>query len=270
MRLWNRLLVGCAALLFLGLAAEAAHATSMHGCARSGSQGDVFNPGEVESGGLLFHNFSFHSPACKVDPDDLEIDIVGRDVTISGDITLTGRGWAKFYVSYEVTVIDPTVDPLINGASLALDASVHAPAGAVFASKRVIGERPDKPAGHRWNDHGWGHLGWGLLHKFPDHGRPGGKTLASLKTAEWDVNWGCLCDFGWDDFCSGEIEFDEKDFDPQESVKVIDAVWIKAFGRHSNVEFRSTTNHFSVVPEPATAAMLALGLFGLAIVGRHV
>jgi hypothetical protein len=225
----------------------------------------VFDRGEVESGGLLFSDFRFYSPGCSVNPGDLEIDIVGHSVEIKGPITLAGRGWAKFHVSYEVTA----VDPLINYASLELESSVHAPNAAVFATKRVIGERPDKPDGHPWRDHGRGPLGWGLLHKFDDDDDPKGKTLAFLKTAEWNVNLGRFCDLGWDDLCNGEIEFDEQSFDPQESIKVIDGVWIKALGRHSEVEFISSTNRFRVVPEPATAVLLTLGLLGLAIGGRR-
>jgi hypothetical protein len=268
MQLWNRLLTSCAAVLLLGFIAGAAHATSMGGCPGSGRQGDVFNLGEVESGGLLFHDFRFYSPACSVDPNDLEVDIVGRDVTITGDITLTDRHWAKFYLSYEVTVVDPDENLLINGASLELDSSFDAPRAAVFATKHLIGGRPDKPDEHPWRDHGRGPLGWGLLHELEGHGYLQSKTLAFLEAAEWSGQRGRFCNLGWDEFCSGEIEFDERSFDPQESVKVIDGVKIDA-QRGSQVEFVST-NSFSVVPEPATAAMLALGLFGLAFGGRRL
>jgi hypothetical protein len=263
MRLRNRLLTSCAAVLFLGLAAGAAHATSTGGCRGSGSQGDVFSLGEVESGGLLFHNFSFYSPACSVNPDDLDIEIVGRDVTIVGDITLTGRGWATFHVSYEVTA----VDPLINYASLELDSSVDDLDAAVFATKRVIGGRPDKPDGHPRTDHGRGPLGWGLLHKLEGDDDPKGKTLAFLKTVGWDMDRDLPCDPGLGWLCDGDFRFDERSFDPQESVKVIDGVSIKA-PRGSEAEF-SSTNRFRVVPEPATAVLLTLGLLGLAIGGRR-
>ena len=267
MRLWNRLLTGWVAVLLLGLVAGAAHATPTGGCGGSGSPYDAFGLGDVTSGNgqLLFSDFLFHSPSCSVNPNDLTITILDDGVEIAGPITLTGGGWAKFYVSYEVTAVDAFID----GASLALASSVDDPHGVVFATKRVIGERPEKPDGHPWNDHGWGHLGWGLLHQLegPDH--PHGKTLAFLETAEWDVDGGGLCNLGWGWLCNGEFRYDESSFDPQESVKVIDGAWIKALGKQSDVTFVSSTNRFSVVPEPAAGALLMLGLLGLAIGGHR-
>ena len=256
------------AVLFLGLVAGAAHATSTGGCAGSGSPYDAFGLGEVTSGNgqLLFSDFRFHSPSCSVDPDDLTITILDDGVEIAGPITVTGGGWAKFYVSYEVTA----VDGLIDGASLALAASVDDPYGVVFATKRVIGERPDMPDGQPWNDHGWGHQGWGLLHELEGHDDPHGKTLAFLKTAEWDSGGGLpLRPRLGAGSAKVRSSSTRRSFDPQESVKVIDGAWIKALGEQSGVTFVSSTNRFSVVPEPATGAMLMLGLLGLVIGGRR-
>jgi hypothetical protein len=272
MRLWNRLLTSCAAVLLLGLVAGAAHATSMGESPGRGSACGSLDWEDRQIGQLEFSNFQFFSPSCSVDPSELTItnldDEGGVGIEISGPITLTGGDWAKFYVSYEVTA----VDPIIDGASLRLDSSVQAPYASVFATKRVIGGRPDKPRWHPWNDHGWGHLGWGLFHGPGGGHHPGGKTLAFLKTAEWEMDGGRFCDFGWDWLCNGDFDFDfdEESFEPQESVKVIDAVWIKAVGSESGVTFVSSTNRFSVIPEPATGALLALGLLGLAIRGRSV
>jgi hypothetical protein len=263
MRLRNRFLTGFLTVLLLGLVAGAAQATSSNGC---GNWDDPFGLGEVTSGNgqLLFSDFRFHSPACSVDPDDLTITILDDGVEISGPITRIGPGWAKFYVSYEVTALNGPID----GASLALASSVDDPSGVIFATKRVIGDRPGMRAGHRRNDHGWGHQGWGQLHELGEPGDPHGKTLAFLKTAEWDVEEGSLCGEGWDWLCEGgdgEFRFDEASFEPQESLKVIDGAWIKALEEQSQVTFISSTNRFSVVPEPASGALLMLGLVGLAI-----
>jgi len=267
MRLWHRWLTGCIAVLLLGLVAGAAQATSTRGCGDSGSFYDPFDMGEVTSGNgkLVFSDFLFHSPSCSVDPDDLTITILDDGVEISGPITVTDRDWAKFYVSYEVTPIAS----LIVGASQELVSSVDDPSGVVFATKRVIGDRPEMLQGDPWKDHGWGHQGWGLLHGLGDSNPPHGKTLASLGTAVWEADGGFLCDLAWDWLCEGEILFDEESFDPQESLKVIDGAWIKALGRQSEVTFSSSTNRFSVVPEPATGALLILGLVGLAIGGNR-
>jgi hypothetical protein len=270
MRMWKRLLASCAAVLFLGLLAEAANATGMGrgGCPGSGLADDPFGLGEVTSGNgqLVFSNFRFHSPSCSVDPSDLVVTILEDGVEIAGPITLSGGGWAKFHVSYDVTA----VDPLINGASLALDSSIAAPSGVVFATKRVIGERPDKPEGHPWNDHGWGHLGLGLIGQLAGNDPPQDKTLAFLKTAEWDVEGGLLCEFSLSWLCSGEFRLDEQSFAAQDSVKVIDGVWVKGHGKHSIVTYYSSTNRYSVVPEPATGTLLMLGLLGLAVRRRRL
>ena len=262
--LWNRLLTGCVAVLLLGLVAGAAHATSTNGC--GGAPYDAFGLGEVTSGNgqLVFSDFRFHSPACSVDPDDLTITILDDGVEIAGPITVAGAGWAKFYVSYEVTAVAGFID----GASLALDSSIDDPSGVIFATKRVIGGRPEKLDGHPWNDHGWGHLGWGLLNDLQGPDDPHGKTLAFLKTAQWEVDGGSLCNLGWEWLCEGESLFDEESFDPQESLKVIDGAWIKALEKQSSVTFVSSTNRFSVVPEPAAGTLMMLGLLGLAI-GRY-
>jgi hypothetical protein len=270
MRLRGAWLVGGAATLLLCASGGAARATS------TSIDLDLVSPDQVyvSGNGLLeFSDFRVQGLGCHgVDPSDLELEILEDGVAIAGNLRVDGRGPDAFFVSYRVTALGPPID----GASLALDTFVDGDQHpTVFATKRLIGDFPEKPSGHPGNHHGWGHHGWGLLpgagssqhhdRDDPSQHQGGNKTLAFLKAAVWEPGGGCLPHWRW--VCEGD--FDEASFAPHDTIKVIDGLRLET-RRHAGITtFVSSTNRFSVVPEPDTAALLVLGLSGLAFAGRR-
>jgi hypothetical protein len=104
-------------------------------------------------------------------------------------------------------------------------------------------------------------------------GPNGFKTLAHLKTADWEFGGTGKddedCDFrpplglGRD----GAIRLVEAGFAARDSIKVVEGVTLTAFG--GSATWESSTNRFTVVPEPATAGMLLVGLALLAARARR-
>jgi hypothetical protein len=117
-----------------------------------------------------------------------------------------------------------------------------------------------------------GVLGWELLGQLEDHGDAGSKMLAFLESDAWNVYGSCLGGSGWDGPCDGQLPspFDEGIFDPHKGFEWIAGAWIQFFwDGEGGFGFPCRKKPFNVVPEPGTAALLGLGLFGLVVAARR-
>jgi len=211
------------------------------------------------NGQLEFSNFQFFSPFMTVDPSKVTATILADGIELSGPISAS-NGLKNFFVLYEVRALGAGIEE----ASLLLDSQVDADIfGVVFSTKQILGEVSGAPHdgwhGHENGSNDFG-FGRGLDHAFPSDRQ----TLAFLKTADWEI--------GRDDHCfrtplglgcDGAIRLVEAGFDPQQSIRVIDGVTLAAWD--GTATWESTTNRFSLVPEPGTASLMLLGLALLAL-----
>jgi hypothetical protein len=214
---------------------------------------DGLPAGPVVSGNgqLEFSNFQFFSPFMSVDPSEVTATILDDGIQLSGPISATD-GLKNFFVLYDVRSLGAP----IKRASLLLDSQVDADRfGLVLSTKQILGEVMGTPCfgGHDDKDDGGF---FGFDHSFPSDR----KTLAFLKTADWEIG----STFG-DCFRSphglgndGAIRLVEAGFDPQQSIRVVDGVTITA--TDGTATWESSTNRFTLVPEPGTASLMLLGL----------
>jgi hypothetical protein len=221
------------------------------------------NPVPSGNGQLEFSNFQFFSPFLSVAPSQVTATILADGIQLSGPIGSTS-GLKNFFVLYDVRALGPGID----GASLLLDSHVDADDfGVVLSTKQILGdvglELPDCSCdgccgGHKGGD-GFD-FGLGLDHSLPTDR----KTLAFLKTADWDIEDPNNCfrpPFGISD--DGAIRLVEGEFDPRTSIRVIDGVSVVA--SDGTATWTSSINRFTVVPEPGTASLMLLGFTWVAL-----
>lgn len=212
-----------------------------------------------DNGQLEFSNFQFFSPFDTVDPGDVTLTTLDDGIRLSGPLTVE-NDFANFFLLYEVRGIGGGID----GVSLQLDSDVDADIfGLVLSTKQILGDRVTKPGKDKKDSFPFDHD-----FKF---GPVGFKTLAHLKTADWEFGKGD------DEDCKfrpplglgrdGAIRLVEAGFTARDSIKVVEGVTLSAFG--GSATWESSENRFTVVPEPATAGMLLVGLMLLAARARR-
>jgi hypothetical protein len=227
---------------------------------------DAIPGGPVISGNgqLEFSNFQFFSPFSSVLPSQVTATILADGIQLSGPITSTS-GLKSFSVLYEVRSLGGGIEE----ASLLLDSDVDADDGfgVVLSTKQILGEVLDEPPGcvhcHKKKDDGFG-FGLDLDSSFPTDR----EILAFLKTADWEIDDPDSCfrtplGLGSD----GAIRLVEGGFDPQPSIRVVDHVAIAAFD--GTATWESSTNRFTLVPEPGTASLMLLGFVWVALLSSR-
>ncbi len=221
---------------------------------------DSIPAGPVTSGNgqLEFSNFQFFSPFGSVDAGEITLTVLEDGVELSGPVSVMsvkGAKYETFSVLYDVKALGAGID----GASLLLDSSVDADHfGLVVATKQILGRSRHIPRPH----FDWWTPG-GFLHE--DHGPLDRRTLAHLKTADWEFGHGSR---GHPPFPSdGAIRLDEAGFPEQSSIRVIDRVTVTALD--GSAVWESSINRFTVVPEPGVASLTLLGLALLGLRARR-
>lgn len=249
--------------LVLGWAVLHADAAPAMGIGPGG--GEILDAVFVSGDGTLeFSDFRFHG----IEADDVTIEVLDDGITFSGDESLTCFGFDRFRVSYTVRALHGEA---VFGTSLDLDSTVEARNGAVFAKKKI--RAPRDPENELpwvslvdWEDDPRG--GTGELSGLGKHGGRGGQHIGNLVAFELASDW--ICGSGHhhlrlaevEDECRIERKFDELEFDPEPELRITDTVSLLSLGK-GDVAWNSVTNRFLVTPEPGSAALLALGLFGL-------
>jgi hypothetical protein len=231
-------------------------------------------------GTLEFSDFQFRG----IDPDEVTIDVLDDGLRFSGDVSLDRFGVDWFKISYSVRSL---TDLQIIGTSLTLESQVDARNGAVVARKLITAPREsygDSPWEHprswdddHWDDDRWDddHNRWnGFGGKLSGKGGRGLERIGTLVAYEIASGWICGCGHHHprvedvEDECRIERDSDEIGYAPRSLLHIEDTVKLLA-AAGGGVHWGSLTNRYLVTPEPGTAALLALGLTGLVIIGRR-
>jgi hypothetical protein len=160
---------------------------------------------------------------------DFTLTLLDDGLQLTGPMFAADGASAEFYFTYQISALDPNA--LINGVSLFAPSEIVDDLFPTFAktSKKVL----DGTAG-----------------QFPGD-RP---VIDLLQT----IN-----------FAGAYTEFDETSFAPRQTITVMDGVRLVTGGLGDSAEVFSISNHFAVVPEPGTLALVGGGVLGLGFAGRR-
>jgi hypothetical protein len=220
---------------------------------------DDIPTGPITSGNgqLQFSNIQFFSPFNTVAASQITLTVLDDGVKLSGPVGVSDNDFKSFSVLYQVTALGAG----INGASQLLDSNVDADHfGLVLATKDILGNKQNQKGmwgqedggGHDWWKPGWGGDGW-------SGGPFDQKTLARLKTYDLEVARRWCGGFGPNR--DEAVRLVEAGFSPQTMIRVVDRVSLSV--GDGTATWTSSTNRFTVVPEPATGALTLLGLGAL-------